>query len=59
MPWRATRAEASLAGGASYAEAAEAELAGADLGEHNAFKIALMGRLIGAALDDAKTRSAS
>lgn len=58
-PWRASQAEASLAGGASHAEAAEAELAGADLGEHNAFKIALMGRLIGAALDDAKTRRAS
>lgn len=58
-PWRARQVEASLAGGASDAEAAEAELSSVDLGEHNTFKIALVGRLIGAALDEAKTRRAS
>ena len=58
-PWRADKLEAALKGGASAAEAAAAELAQANAHGKNAFKIALVSRLIGAALADANTRSAS
>ena len=54
-PWRAEAAEAALASGASHAEAAAAELAQAQDQGRNAFKIALVGRLMAAALDEAKT----
>ena len=54
-PWRAEAAEAALASGASHAEAAAAELAQAQDRGRNAFKIALVGRLMAAALDEAKT----
>ncbi len=53
-PWTAAQAQAALAGGASHAEAAKAELAGAQDQGRNAFKITLVGRLIAAALDEAK-----
>ena len=52
-PWRAEAAEAALKSGASPAEAAQAELAGAHGHGKNAFKIALVGRLMAAALDQA------
>lgn len=55
-PWRAQAAEAALAGGSSVADAAQAELAAAQDRGKNAFKIALVARLIGAAVDEAKTR---
>ncbi len=58
-PWRADKLEAALASGASGAEAAAAQLAQANAHGKNAFKIALVGRLIAAALDDANTRSKS
>jgi xanthine dehydrogenase YagS FAD-binding subunit len=54
-PWRAEATEAALASGASHAEAAAAELAQAQDQGRNAFKIALVGRLMAAALDEAKT----
>ncbi|HVM99857.1 MAG TPA: xanthine dehydrogenase family protein subunit M [Caulobacteraceae bacterium] len=50
-PWRAGRAEAALVGGASPAEAAEAELGAAQGGHRNAFKITLARRVIAAALE--------
>jgi xanthine dehydrogenase YagS FAD-binding subunit len=50
-PWRATKAEAALAGGASPAEAAEAEIGVAHAGHRNAFKITLARRVIAAALE--------
>ncbi|HEX5376922.1 MAG TPA: FAD binding domain-containing protein, partial [Phenylobacterium sp.] len=58
-PWRADKVEAALAAGAAPAEAAAAELASAQDQGRNAFKIALVGRMIAAALDEAKTRRTS
>ena len=49
-PWRATHAEAALAGGATPAEAFAAELAPARDAGRNGFKIALTARLGAAAL---------
>jgi xanthine dehydrogenase YagS FAD-binding subunit len=57
-PWRAAAAEAALRSGASPVEAAQAELAGAQDHGKNAFKIALVGRLMAAALDQAGKGSA-
>ncbi|WP_411287077.1 FAD binding domain-containing protein [Phenylobacterium sp.] len=57
-PWRAELAEAALASGASAAEAMAAELAPATGNGRNDFKIALMGRLGAAALDQAAGRVA-
>ena len=51
-PWRATLAEQALADGATHAQAASAELASAQDQGKNSFKIALVGRLIGAALGE-------
>ncbi len=53
-PWRAERAEVALAAGASPAEAAQAELAGAQDNGRNGFKIALVARLTVAALDETR-----
>ena len=53
-PWRAEKAEAALAAGASAVEAAHAELAGAQDNGKNGFKIALVARMTAAALDEAK-----
>ena len=58
-PWRADRVEAALASGASHAEAAAAELAQAQDQGKNAFKIALVTRLIAAALSESKTGNQS
>jgi xanthine dehydrogenase YagS FAD-binding subunit len=55
-PWRATKAEAALADGASPAEAAEAELEGARAIGRNAFKITLARRVIAAALEGSPVR---
>lgn len=52
-PWRAGRIEEALAAGASPAEAAQAELSRADHNEHNALKIARVGRLAAAAIEEA------
>ena len=52
-PWRAEKAEAALAAGASPAEALAAELAEARDNGHNGFKIPLTARLAAAALDEA------
>lgn len=52
-PWRAARAEAAVAAGATPAEAAEAELAGAVGRGMNDFKITLARRVIAAALEEA------
>ena len=49
-PWRATKAEAALAAGASHAEAAETELADARGLGRNDFKITLARRVIADAL---------
>ena len=49
-PWRATRLEAALAGGAEPAEAVQAELAFADAHDDNRLKISLVGRLAAAAI---------
>jgi len=54
-PWRAEAAEAALRSGASPGEAAKAELAQAQDHGRNAFKIALVSRLMAAALDQANT----
>ena len=53
-PWRAHKAEAALAGGASYADAADAELADARGLGRNDFKITLARRVIAAALEQAR-----
>lgn len=53
-PWRAARLEAALTSGASPAEAAQAELSGADAGDHNRLKIALVGRLAAAAIEESR-----
>jgi xanthine dehydrogenase YagS FAD-binding subunit len=45
-PWRAERAEAALAGGATFAEAADAELAAAEPLRDNAYKVPLVRNLI-------------
>ena len=49
-PWRARRAEAALLGGpadeAAFRRAADAELEGAVVREHNAFKVELAQRAI-------------
>ena len=58
-PWRAERLEAALRSGASGSEAAASELSQANAHGKNAFKIALVSRLIGAALQDANARSKS
>jgi len=52
-PWRAAQAEAALAAGANPAEAAAAELAGADADDHRTHKIALVRRLTAATIEDA------
>ena len=52
-PWRAAKAEAAVAAGASPSEAAEAELAGAVGRGMNDFKITLARRVIAAALEEA------
>ncbi len=49
-PWRAKTAEATLAGGSSAEDAAEAELSGARDQGGNAFKIPLTRRLLAAAI---------
>ncbi len=55
-PWRATTAEAALASGATPAEAIGRELDGASPQGRNDFKIALVARLAGATIADAKGR---
>jgi xanthine dehydrogenase YagS FAD-binding subunit len=55
-PWRAKAAEAALAGGATPAEAAEAELARAQATGRNAFKITLARRVIAATLEEGAGR---
>lgn len=55
-PWRAHHIEDALAAGASPAEAAEAELSRAQRDDHNALKIALVGRLAAAAIEDSRIR---
>ena len=55
-PWRAVRAEAALAAGASHAEAAQAELAEARGLGRNAFKITLARRVMVAALEGTPVR---
>jgi xanthine dehydrogenase YagS FAD-binding subunit len=55
-PWRATKAEAALAAGASYADAAEAELTDARALGRNAFKITLARRVMVAALEGTPVR---
>ena len=55
-PWRATKAEAALAAGASHADAAEAELEGARGLGRNAFKITLARRVMVAALEGTPVR---
>lgn len=52
-PWRAGRIEEALAAGASPAEAAQAEMSRAEHNEHNTLKIALVGRLAAAAIEEA------
>lgn len=51
-PWRAEKTEAALAAGAAIPEAVAAELADAEARGKNGFKIALVGRLTAAALDE-------
>lgn len=51
-PWRAEKAETALAAGTPISEAVAAELAGAEPRGSNSFKIALIGRLTAAALDE-------
>lgn len=53
-PWRAVGAEAALAAGASPAEAIAAELLGASDNGRNGFKIDLVGRLVPAAIAEAR-----
>ena len=53
-PWRAMKAEAALAAGASPAEAADAELEGARGQGRNDFKITLARRVITAALGEGR-----
>ncbi len=55
-PWFAEHIEDALNSGASPAEAAEAELARADRDDHNRIKIALVGRMAAAAIEDSRTR---
>lgn len=55
-PWRAAKAEAALAAGASPAEAADAELAAAQGGGRNAFKITLARRVMIDALQGGPAR---
>jgi xanthine dehydrogenase YagS FAD-binding subunit len=55
-PWRARRAEAALAAGATPAEAADAELAEARGAGRNSFKITLARRVIVDALEGGPTR---
>jgi len=55
-PWRAAHIEDALAAGASPVEAAEAELSKADRSDRNALKIALVGRLAAAAIEESRTR---
>jgi xanthine dehydrogenase YagS FAD-binding subunit len=55
-PWRATKAEAALAAGASHADAAEAELAEALSLGRNDFKITLARRVMVAALEGTPVR---
>ena len=52
--WRASKAEAAMAGGASPAQAAEAEAAGATGYGGNDFKITLVRRLLAATLEEAR-----
>jgi xanthine dehydrogenase YagS FAD-binding subunit len=56
-PWRASKAEAALASGASPAEAAEAEMATANGQGGNDFKIPLARRIIMSTLAQAKEKS--
>lgn len=53
-PWRAAKAEAALASGAAPGEAFAAELTEARPREHNAYKVALVGRLGAAAVEEAR-----
>ena len=55
-PWRATKAEAALAGGASPAEAADAELSQTQGRGRNDFKLVLARRVITAALEEGGAR---
>jgi len=55
-PWRATKAEAALAAGASPADAAQAELEEARALGRNAFKITLARRVMVAALEGTPVR---
>jgi xanthine dehydrogenase YagS FAD-binding subunit len=52
--WRATKAEAAIASGASPVEAAEAEAAGATGCGGNDFKITLVRRLLAATIEEAR-----
>jgi xanthine dehydrogenase YagS FAD-binding subunit len=51
-PWRARRMEAAIAGGASIAQAIDAELAPARTYGHNAFKVPLAKRAVAEALSE-------
>lgn len=55
-PWRASHIEDALAAGAAPAEAAEAELSRAERDDHNALKIALVGRLAAATITESRAR---
>jgi len=58
-PWRCADAEAALAAGASPAEAIAKELEGASDNGRNGFKINLVGRLVPAAIDEARSNGSN
>ncbi len=58
-PWRARKAEAALAGGASAGEAAAAEMRDAVAREHNGFKLPLAERAMAAVLSQTSMAPAS
>ena len=53
-PWRAAKLEAALAAGASPREAAQAEMSAAESNKHNELRIALVGRVTAAALEESR-----
>ena len=53
-PWRATKLEAALASGASPREAVQAELSSVESHEYNRLRIALVGRVTAAALEESR-----